>query len=537
MHSVAKARVVCHAPPPVLRTVSAWCAVVLCASDAGAFTLRVLAPTDLRVAPSVSADRSAVSFVVSMRDDQGTPISGAVRLDARRARGSIQQSVALRSDGQGSLTVPVSRDDRAVDVRAQFAGDTTHAAATVELRVDLDAPFVTVQLQSVPAAVNVESQAPVEWIASVEVGRVALTSPLGWPVQFYLDNNPVGSSRADATGRASVRVEAQRFSTPGVHTVRAAAQLRGTELWSAERRLIVRALTSVVVTPERDDRSGQLTLRGAVAWRGGGVAGATVRVESQQTLVAAALTDAQGSYELTIPPRALIAGARARVVFVPTTPWLSGAESAEFYLAPPAVPPVSWRYALAPLALGMLTFALLRLRSRPRASAAQSEVVQDGAVLEALDASDDSPTLVVVVDDRASGERIESCTVTVDGVPAEPGQGVAVTVGASVKIVVEAQGYARRSLTVQVRRAGAQRLRVSLARWREAVFAVAREAMDAPIAPKAAPTLQEAAANAPPAKKPLFTAAESAVYGPEEPGERALEQVRKLAEEPTHRER
>jgi hypothetical protein len=513
----------------------AWSAVVLCASEVEAFTLRVLAPTELRVAPAVRADRSAVNFSVQLRDDQGGAIAGAVRIDVRRARSSAQRTVTTNAQGQGSGEVAVNREDRVLDVRAQFAGDATHTAASSEFRVDLDAPFVTVVLQSAPASVDVESRASVELVASVEVGQLAVASPLGWAVQFYLDNDGIGSARSDATGRAALRLESERFRTPGVHVVRAAAQLRGTELWSNERRVVVRALTSVVANVERNERTGELRVRGAVAWRGGGVAGATVRIEANGALVAAALTDGSGAYEFALPPRALLAGVKARVVFVPTTPWLSGSESGEFYLAPPAMPAVSWRFALVPLALGAAALAVARLRSRPSAEKS-AQTLEEGASIELQETQDGSSTLEVVVEDRATGEAVEDCEISVGGVIVRAREPVAVEVGAKVTVALRAPGYEPREVLVPVRRAGALRLTVAVARWREAIYSFAREFIATPSGAKVAPTLREASEGAARAVKPVLAAAETAIYGPDEPEQAAFDHVRALADATRQRE-
>ncbi len=519
----------------VRRALFAWCVVVLCASDAAAFTLRVLAPTELRVAPSVRADRSGVTFSVVLRDDQGAPVAGPVRLDVRRSSANAQRAVTTDIAGRAAADVAVGRDDRVLQVRAQFAGDATHAPSSSELSVDLDAPFVTVVLQSAPSAVDVEARSALELVASVEIGRVALASPVGWPVRFYMDDEPLGTASADATGRAAIRVDPSRFSTPGVRTLRAAAQLRGSELWSNERRIVVRALTSVVATPARDERTGQLHVRGAVAWRGGGVAGATVRVESNQTLVTAALTDGSGAFELTVPPRSQLPGARARIVFVPTTPWLSGSESAEFYLAPPALPPVSWRFALAPLAIGALVFLLARARSnKPVTTAAQT--LDEGVVLEESATGDQGSVLTVIVEDRSSGEPLGDFEVLVGDVVIDSATPHPVSVGAKLSITVRAAGYASREVSVVVRRSGALRLRVALSQWREAVYGVGRALMDATSGPKAPPTLREASEQATAAHKPVFAAVEEGAYGPDDPSESTFDRVRDLARSSKQRE-
>jgi hypothetical protein len=476
-----------------------------------------------------------VRFAVQLRDDQGNPLVGAVRIDVRCARASAQRTVTTNTQGQASAEVPVNREDRVLEVRAQFAGDASHTAASTDFRVDLDAPFVTLVLQRAPVSVDVESRSGAELVASVEVGQLAVASPMGWPVQFYVDNDRVGTARSDATGRAVLRVDNDVFRAPGVHVVRAAAQLRGTELWSNERRVIVRALTSVVANVERDERTGQLRVRGAVAWRGGGVAGATVRIEANRVLVAAALTDGAGSYEFALPPRSLLAGVKARVVFVPTTPWLSGAESGEFYLAPPAMPAVSWRLALVPLALGLAAFAIAALRSKPTEQNG-AQTLEEGASIEVQSSQDGASTLEVVVEDRATGEQVECCELTIGGKAARAREAVAVDVGTKVTVTLLAQGYEPREVVVPVRQPGALRLTVVLARWREAIYSIAREFIVVPSGPKAAPTLREAGEDAARAVKPVLAAAELASYGPGEPEQAAFDYVRSLADATRQRE-
>jgi hypothetical protein len=219
--------------------------------------------------------------------------------------------------------VAVGREDRVLQVRAQFAGDATHAPSSSELTVDLDALFVTVVLQSAPTAVDVEARSPLELVASVEIGRVALASPVGWPVRFYVDDERLGTASADATGRAAIRVDPVDSRRPafGRCAPRRSCGARSCGPTSVE--------SSCARSRPSSRRRRATSARGScrcaarVAWRGGGVAGATVRVESNQTLVTAALTDGSGAFELTIPPRSQLPGARARIVFVPTTPWLS----------------------------------------------------------------------------------------------------------------------------------------------------------------------------------------------------------------------
>lgn len=501
---------------------------MLCASTGEAFTLRVLAPTELRVAPTVRPDRSGVRLALSLRDDKGAGVRGVVRVES-----GTRAPVQARTDAQGhsNIEIAVPRDARLVDVRAQFAGDSTHSAAIAQLRIDLEAPFVSVSLLA-PASVDIDGRTAIDLVASVDTGAVAAVNPRGWAVQFYVDGDRVASSEADATGRAAVRLDNSRFVSPGVRALRAAVVLRGSELFSPERRLIARALTSVVATPVRDERTGQLHLRGAVAWRGGGVAGATVRVEANRTLLAAALTDRNGAYELTLPARVLVAGARARVVFVPTTPWFSGAESGEFYLAPPALASVSWRFVLAPIGLGLLAFALARVARRRRDEAPAPSKVEDGAVLEHVEGGSER-TLSVRVEDRATGHEISDAIVTIDGTPLPAGESRAVEAGVKLKVTVRREGYAPRDVTVRVDHERAVRLRVTLAPWREAVFEVAREHLPAPSGGKVSPTLRETVeTKAAGAKelRPLFDAAERGAYGPVEPDHETVAHVRSLAD-------
>jgi|LNFM01.1.fsa_nt_gb hypothetical protein len=512
----------------VVRAVSAWCAVVLCASNGEAFTLRVLAPTELRVAPTVRPDRLGVRLALSLRDDKGAGVRGTVRVES-----GTRPPIQARTDNNGhtNIEIAVSPGTRVVDLRAQFAGDSTHSAAISQLRIDLDAPFVSVSLLA-PSSVDIDGRAAIDLIASVDTGAVAAVNPRGWVVQFYVDGDRVATSEADATGRAATRIDNSRFVTPGVRAVRAAVVLRGSELFSPERRLIARALTSIVATPTRDERTGQLGLRGAVAWRGGGVAGATVRVESNRQLLAAALTDRNGSFDLVLPARVLVAGARARVVFVPTTPWFSGAESGEFYLAPPALAAVSWRFALAPIGLGLLAFAIVRALRNRRESTPPAAKVEDGATLEHVE-GDSEATLAVSVEDRTTGLPIEGATVLLDGTPLASGERRPVVRGAKVKVSVLCEGYAPREISVRIERSQAARLRIALAPWREAVFEVAREHLPSQTGGKVSPTLREAVettTEGPKVLRPLFDAAERGAYGPTEPDQQTVAAVRALAD-------
>jgi hypothetical protein len=510
----------------VLRAIIAWWAVVLCVSSAQAFTLRVVAPTELQVSPTVRADRTGVRLSLTLRDDKGAPVAGTVRVDASSGAISTQRAVAVDVMGRGVVDLPVPRGERVIDVRAQYAGDDIHAAAIAQLRVDLDAPFVSVSLMA-PVTVDLDARTSVEFVATVSIGAVALVSPRGWPVHFYVDGDRVGVAQADATGRARLRLDSSRFTTPGVKVLRAAVLLRGSEIWSVERRMIARALTSVVVTPVRDDRSGQLRLQGAVAWRGGGVAGASVRVESGRVRVATGTTDRSGTFDIRVSPRFVVAGARARVVFVPTTPWLSGAESAEFFLGLPQPTPIHWRWALAPCVIGAVAVLVLR-RTRAQTTLASSIVLDEGATLELVEASSDS-TLSVIVEDRSSGALLDGAEVSIDGTPLAQGSVRSAPLGALLTVEVRCERYAPRTLSVRVDRGGALLLRVQLASWREALFDVARPHLPSPSGAKVSPTLSEARNAHPAGVRKLFDEVERGAYGPDEPDASTVARARAAA--------
>ena len=75
-----------------MRSAITWClSATLAASTAEAFTLRLLAPTELRVTPTVRADRTSVTLAVLLRDDQGSPVSGPVRIESD----CIEETVCL----------------------------------------------------------------------------------------------------------------------------------------------------------------------------------------------------------------------------------------------------------------------------------------------------------------------------------------------------------------------------------------------------------------------------------------------------------
>ncbi len=504
---------------------------MLCASEALAFPLRVLAPTELRVAPTVRADRGSVQLDVRLRDDRGAPVQGPIHVAVTGPSGLTERDATTSPRGEASVAIAVRESDRVLSLRVTYNGDDRHASASAQSRLDLDAPFVSVSLLA-PAAIDLDGRGAIDLVASVHVAQVSLSNPAGWPVQFYLDGDRVGAAVADATGRATLRLDRAAARTPGVHALRAAVLLRGSELWSPDRRVIVRALTSVIATAEPDARTGALRVHGAVAWRGGGVGGATVRVQSGATLVAAAVSDASGAFDLTIAPRALVAGARARVAFAPTTPWFAGAESAEFLLAPAAPTPVSWRYVVAPIALGLLLLAVLRTRrSAPVADAPRT--LADGATIESAEGQREG-TFTVRVEDRTTAEPLDDAEVIIDGQPFDNTPRI-VALGASVRVKVSCAGFAPRELTVEIDRAGAVRLRVGLSPWREAVYEVAKQHLPRGEGAAVAPTLREAAQKGG-ATRPLFDQAEHGSYGPTEPDSSTVERLEALSRSVRDRE-
>src|SRR5207302_8321631 len=122
--------------------------------------------------------------------------------------------------GDATWEIPLQTDDRQLDLEARYDGDTATASTSRSVAVDLDAPFVTPELQ-VPPTVEIGSgNVPV--VVSVHVAEVVQYSPANRSVEVIdlgHPAEPVAEGMTDETGRAEFHVPAASFRGPGVHTL------------------------------------------------------------------------------------------------------------------------------------------------------------------------------------------------------------------------------------------------------------------------------------------------------------------------------
>ncbi len=476
------------------------------ARSVDAFPLRVLAPTELRVIPTAHADRSAVRLDVTLRDDRGERLDGLVTLTVLRGSEMIHRVISSGARRTVTIALPTTAGVR---VQARYDGDPRHAGATEEVRVDAGSPSRSLQLLTPPSA-DIDATRPVNLIATVRVEGGGTESPGGQVVRFSIDGVALGRALSDGAGRAALSVLPSRFTTPGIHTVAATIDEATTE-----RRVVVRALTSLAVTATTDPLTGVVRLHGALAWRGGPVSGASVTVRDGARSIAGFVCDEQGVFRGEIQGSWPAMGNRGRVVFSPTTPWFSGCESAEFVLRTPSARTMSWRFALAAAGLGLLALATSRWR-RGSSPVNAPTTLDDAITLE--DGGELGPghaKLSVIAEDRTSGAPLaDALVLRADGAP--HAASAPLTIGASITLRITRDGYAPRDVSFAIPRAGALRLRVGLSPWREAAYEVIRP-LAAQSEPGRAPrTPREVSAQRVETRE-LMERAEALVYGPHAP--------------------
>ncbi len=406
---------------------------------------------------------------LTLRDDRGARLDEPVLLTVRQDANTREYTVR---GGRGrSLTVPLESPTASAVLHARYEGDARHAGSSHEVQVRPGDGTLSLQLLA-PSTVDLDDTALRTLIATVQVDGGSLQSPAGRVVRFALDGAPIGQARADAAGRAVLSILPSSFTTPGVHALSASVDGAAS---SVSRRLVVRALTSIVVTVAPAPRAGALRVHGALAWRGGPVSGASVTLREGPRTLAGFVCDPQGSFAGEIPASALAAGRRGRIVFSPTTPWFSGSESGEFWLSPQRTPKLSWRVALLAAAAGGLVLSALRAR---RAKDVGSSSTQLGDALTLEVGQEDSgsaqvATLVILAEDKATGSPLEDVRAEhLDGRRIEGP--LSAVVGSTVTLRVDREGYAPREISVTLPRAGAMRLRVGLSVWRDAAFDIVR---------------------------------------------------------------
>jgi hypothetical protein len=428
-------------------------------------------------------------------------------------------------------------------VDGRFTGDSTAAPTRADIDVDLDAPFVTPELV-VPGEGVELGGAGFEAVVTVRVGQVQAVSPgrLAVEVSQVVDatgrRRSVAAGETDAAGRASLMVPAARFAQPGAVRLVPRVDLGGGRIVEGVGRdLLVRGRTALSLLRDAaaEGEGDGAALHGALVLTSGApVAGAAVRLLRAERTVAAARTDARGHYVISVGADALgEAGVVVRAVFEPTEPWFVGAESLPLALTEPPPPPIRWTWTAAPLLLAALASVVIALRRRPAAPAdapppprGQDHVVRVAVVRGA------HVHVVLRAVDRSTGAALAEARVRVgDGASRRCDDGdLALPVGREASVIVEAEGFAPRAVTLDLSRPGELRVQVALRGWREELFARMRPWIDAARPSGALPTPREIDARGADLAA-LVAHVERGCYGPGAPGPAEVQAADALSEE------
>ncbi|MFO0607177.1 MAG: hypothetical protein U0324_28705 [Polyangiales bacterium] len=509
---------------------------------ARAFTVQVLAATELQVEPRLAPDRSSLALRVHLQDDRGRPIAGrAVALELRVddvPRPPV--ALALGPGGEATHVVPVGRGDRVVEARVRYEGDARTAPQERAVRVGLNVPYVTVDVVVPPGGVELGGP-PAPFVVTLHVGEVVDFSPHGAVVELREGERSLAEGFADATGRAVLHVRPDVFREPRVYRVRAVTSVDGERVEGPGRDLLVRARTAVslVRVGEPGDPSAPVALEGAlITLTRAPVADAPVRVLRGSVTVAGARTDAGGGFRVRLPAELLAEpDVSVRASFEPTEPWYGASESPAVALTGPAPRRVHWAWVVAPAALAAAAAALAAVRARRRGDASgEAPAVPpaaEGVVRVEHVRAGAAAGLRVRFEavDRATARPVEDvCARWAGGEWVPAGEAVAVQPARRIEFEVGAPGYSPRKVTGEFARPGEYVVRVQLRTWREELFERARPWLRK-ASGRAMPTLREAlgARAATPAAVSFVEHVEQGCYAPDAPTARDVARAEELA--------
>lgn len=533
-----------------MKATRAWCLTALLTSfataaalppTASAFTLRVLAATELRVEPRLAPDRSNLTLVVRLQDDRGAPLA---RRTVTLSVGDHVVALTLGADGEASHVVPITRGQSVVAVTATYAGDTATAQRRASIRVNLDAPYVTVDLLAPVGGVELGGAAA-PFAVMLHVGEVVSGFRAGAQgVELREGARTLAAGVTDLSGRAVLAVSARELGAAGVHKVRAVTNVEGERVEGPEHDVLVRAPTIVsLVRVGSDDDAAGVALRGTLlTTTGAPVPDGSVRIARGAVTLAGARTDGQGRFQATLGPAVLAErGVTVRAVFEPTEPWFGASESPALVLTAPPPPKVHWLWVVAPAALAALGVAvvLVRARSKGEAPAAalpdRASEAQWNRVEHVAPSATGGLRVRFVVVDRATTKAVSDPMVRWGADTAwraATGESVAVQPARKVEFEVGASGYAPRKVTGEFARPGEYVVRVQLRSWREELFERARPWLRrAGGGATALPTLREALAKraATPNAVAFVEHIEAGCYAPESPSAKEVARADELA--------
>ncbi|MDO9018830.1 MAG: hypothetical protein Q8S73_22545 [Deltaproteobacteria bacterium] len=504
--------------------------IIVVGPAVAAFPIRVRTATELSLNPRVVGGRHSLSLTVLLRDDRRAAVEGRTLTITITGPGGLSVRRVERTDAQGEVHVEalIGPQARVLVVDASSAEDDRFAAATAHAEIDVDAPFVTVEL-SPPTTPLSTTAAPPPFNVRVNTGSAAWLSPRGLPVDLVSVGavplrDPVAGVTDDG-GQAMLVVPAGAFPRAGIYTLRPRVEVSpGHTVEGAGRTVLVRAdttLTAALVS-DRDDPRARLRGRLRTA-TDEPVGGAPVRLMRGDETVAAVRTDAAGEFVFEVDlERTQLAGQLVRARFEPADPWFVPAESAPLRVGEAPSPPIHWGWMLAPwalLALATLALAARRGVRLPAPSAVPVEAKRD-VVVRTGAAPDGVIEVVVEAYDRSTGAALPGARYAPGGADERPVSApTSLARARSTTLVVSADGYEPRRVEVGRLGSGRHAVRVGMLSWREALFDRARPALSAAADGAVMPTPREAVGATLLAgqEAPWVALLERGAYGPEAP--------------------
>ncbi len=517
-------------------------AVAAAPRRAEAFTVQVLAASELQVDPVLAPDRSSLALQVRLLDDRGRSLPGRSVSLQMQVDGVAQGIVtlAIGDDGSATHTVPLSRGQRVVDARVSYAGDGSTAAQERAIRVGLNVPYVTADVVVPPGGVELGGP-PTTFVVALRVGAVVDFATQGVGVELREGDALLADGFADASGRAVLRVPSRAFREARVYRVRAVTSVDGERVEGPVRDVVVRARTAVSLVRVSDpgDLTAPVALEGVlVTTTGAPIPHASVRVVRGTVTVAGARTDGGGAFQVRLPVELLAEhDVSVRAVFEPTEPWFGASESPALALTGPAPQRIHPGWVLAPALVAAALAAAAVLRGRVRASRAPSAEREappaEGDRVEHVRASIPHGLRVrFVAIDRATSKPVEGvCARWGGGEWVAVTESVAVQPARRIEFEVGAAGYSPRKVTGEFSRPGEYVVRVQLRTWREELFERARPWLRRAASGESMPTLREAlgARAATPAAVTFVAHVEQGCYAPEAPDARHIARADELA--------
>jgi len=510
---------------------------------AEAFTVQVLAASELQVDPVLAPDRSSLALQIRLLDDRGRSLPDrAVTLQVRVDEAAqAPVTLALGGDGAATHLVPVARSQRVVEARVSYEGDGATAAQERSIRVVLNVPYVTADVVVPPGGVELGGP-PATFVVNLRVGAVVDFATQGVGVELREGDALLADGFADPTGRAVLRVPSSAFREARVYRVRAVTSVDGERVEGPPRDVLARARTAVSLVRVSDpgDLTSPVALEGAlITLTRAPIPNASVRVVRGTVTVAGARTDGSGAFQARLPVELLAEhDVAVRAVFEPTEPWFAASESPALALTGPAPQRIHPAWVVAPALLAAALAAAAALRARVRAArspeAPRDEPPAAGDRVEHVRAGAAHGLRVrFVAVDRATSKPVADVCARWGGaaewVTVE--ESVAVQPARKIEFEVGAPGYSPRKVTGEFSRPGEYVVRVQLRTWREEIFERARPWLRRAAAGGAMPTLREAlsARAATPAAVAFVEHVEQGCYAPEAPDARHLARAEELS--------